>query len=564
MGDELELSDLEIAEFARVYSQRLAAEQVLEAAGLERGRQPGWNASSAVEFWSAVARLLANGAAPAGLRRLRVLAHEQFPGNETFATGARAVARRERVPISWETVRAAWPLPSPLVERPALVEAVADELTMTGAGPVGLVGMGGAGKSTTARAVLHDPRIGASFPDGALWVQVNPDADVAAVQTRVVAAFGDPRPVLDPSEGRDRIRGLLAGAICLIVLDDVWEQAVVEAFPRLAGVRLLVTSRSGHVLPMGASVLQVGLVDDAAAQALLAAYARRPVPHGLAARRVLDRCGGLAVALAISGGLVRDQWDWDEIADAFDQADLHDLRARFSEYPYPSLLTVITAGLRLLPDGAAARLAELAVFKGHGPVPVAVVLDLWAATGAVDGRAGRGVLRHLDGASLLRLDLDTQTVTAHDLVFDFARGSLSADRFAALHGLIAHRFLDRWGGLDTALGRLPPAHRRGAVDRYALTWTIDHLLRADQPDAVDALLTAERHTPDGRAESVWYTAHEDQATTADYLTAVHAARDHTQAADSATVLARHALYALLLGSITSLAANIPRPCWPGS
>ncbi|WP_198543272.1 NB-ARC domain-containing protein, partial [Pseudofrankia sp. BMG5.36] len=550
----------EVAAFAGAFPELPAARRVLESVGFSVGDLPAWAVSTAAEFWGEVFRLLANGAVVGDRGRLYAAALEQFPDSEVFAAGARTSTGRARVPASWDVVRAGWPFPDPFVDRTVAVGAVRDLLTVNGAGPVGVVGMGGAGKSTVARAVLHDGEVRGRFVDGAVWVEVNPGGDVAAVQGRVLAAFGDPRPVADVAEGRDRLRGLLAGAACLIVLDDVWEPAVVDGFPRLAGVRLLVTSRSSHVLPVTTPICPVGLVDDSTARQLLAAYARQPVPELSTARGVLDRCGGLAVALAIAGGLVRELWDWEEIAEAFDRADLVELTARFPDYPYPHLLGVIDAGTQLLPDGAAARLAELAVFKGHGPVPVSVVLDLWAATGPLDGRTARSVLRQLDGASLVRLHSDSRTVTAHDLVFDYARGSLPPGRFAELHGLIAHRFLDRWGSLNKALPLLAAAGRRDAADRYGLAWLVPHLLAADDADTVDAILAAERRTRGGQTESVWYAAHEGQGTTADYVTAIQAARDHTgtrSPAEPPTILARHVGYALILGSITTLAANIP-------
>jgi len=125
--------DTEIDEFARVYRDPLAAGQILQAAGLDPHRQPVWNARSAAEFWREAARLLGHGAVPEG-RRLGVAAQRGFPGNATFAACAGTTVRREWVPVSRETVQAAWPLPSPFVARPALVEAVCAELTPTGAG----------------------------------------------------------------------------------------------------------------------------------------------------------------------------------------------------------------------------------------------------------------------------------------------------------------------------------------------------------------------------------------------------------------------------------------------
>ena len=240
------LSLQEIDQFAMRFAERSAVWPVLEAAGFSRKDLPTWNVATAAEFWHEVSARLAGGAVPDGRWRLSAAALERFPDSAVFAAGAGAAGAR--VVASWDVARAAWPLPDRFVERPATVEEIRDLLTVTGAGPVGVIGMGGAGKSTIARALLHDDEIRDRFLDGVTWI-ANSDRDVTTVQTRVLAAFGDLQPVWEVTDGRERLRALLAGRRCLIVLDDVSEAAVVDGFPRIAGVRLLVTSRNRQVLP---------------------------------------------------------------------------------------------------------------------------------------------------------------------------------------------------------------------------------------------------------------------------------------------------------------------------
>src|SRR5262249_7134093 len=156
--------------------------------GLPGALHPFWSVDSAAQFWGEISRLLANGALGDGRRRLCAEALKQFPANEVFGVGARAAMAPVRLVSSWQAARAGWPLPDPFVGRDAVVSEVRNLLVSAGADPVGVVGMGGAGKSTVARAVVHDDTVRDRFPDGVVWVEVNPDADVTVAQSRVLTA----------------------------------------------------------------------------------------------------------------------------------------------------------------------------------------------------------------------------------------------------------------------------------------------------------------------------------------------------------------------------------------
>ncbi|MBL7517376.1 hypothetical protein I6A84_04365 [Frankia sp. CNm7] len=555
-----DLSAAEASAFAEMFPDVMSAGAFLASVGLPRKSQPAWmTGTSAEDWWAEVARLLEAGKVDDGRRRLLAAAEKCYPAHPLF--GGSGAGRQAVWVSSWERLRASRPLPAMFVPRDRVLDQAVALLAVEGAGAVGLVGAGGTGKSTLARAVLHDGRIGQRFTGGAVWVEVNPGADVREVQGRVLAAFGDSRPVTEVREGRERLRDLLAGTRRLVVLDDVWEAEVAEAFPQVTGMRLLVTSRSARLLHMDAPICPVGTVEETTARRLLAAYSRCAVEMlPPAATGILAHCAGLAVALAVAGSLVGELWEWEEVAEAFDAADLAGLTARFPDYPYPNLLVVLATSVRLLPEGAAARFQELAVFKGHGPVPVAVVVGLWQTCGGMSPAAARALLRQLDGVSLIQVDRQTRTVTAHDLLFDFARAELGVEAFTAAHGRVAGWLLDRWGGLTHGLPGLHGAAGFDEVDRYSLAWLVAHLLAADEPDRVDLLLATERLTAGGRVESVWCTAHEDQGGTASYLAQVRAAWDDARTrypAGDPRSFARQAGYALLIGSITSMAANIP-------
>jgi hypothetical protein len=77
----------EIRELANAFCDPLAGMQLLEAAGLERGRHPAWQASNAEQFWHEVSALVVGGVLAGGRQRILAEARRQRPANPTFPAG---------------------------------------------------------------------------------------------------------------------------------------------------------------------------------------------------------------------------------------------------------------------------------------------------------------------------------------------------------------------------------------------------------------------------------------------------------------------------------------------
>lgn len=522
------LSVEEIREFARVFSDVAEAAQVLEDAGFPRDSQPFWNASTARAFWSQVARELSNGLVADGRALLFDEAYRRYSGNPVFATGCLWASSPVRLVPSPDLLP---PPPTQFTARTADFDAVRRLLMEPTVGPVvGVLGMGGIGKSTLARALVHDPHVRATFPDGIAWVDVNPDPDLTMVVSDVLAIFGDTRPVRDVVAARRRLRRLLAGARCLVVLDDVWHIDVLDAVRVPAGVRLLVTGRNREALYTDSVRHLLGTAAPAPAREMLAAHAAWQVGAlPAAADDVLELCGGLPLALALAGGLVTDDWEWSEVADALTAGDLSSLGGRFADgYQYRDLLAALDASVGLLPAEEANRFRELAVFKGCGPVPATVVGCLWKATTGTTAHRTIELLRRFSSRFLVRRNRENRTVIVHDLLFDYARATLPPGKLVELHGTLASAMLDRWGGLADRLPGLRDSTKFDDVDHYGLAALVTHLLAAGRRDTLDELLALDWPAGSERADNAWYTAHENVGRTGDYLTAVRAARRDAQ------------------------------------
>jgi hypothetical protein len=114
-------------------------------------------------------------------------------------------------------------------------------------------GMGGVGKTTLAKMLLHEEDVRARFRDGVAWAVLgNEGPSLTARQEDVHLQLLGHRPnppFKDEKQGVAVLRRALAGKACLVVVDDVWEKAHADALDCLGpeGV-LLVTSRFDGVV----------------------------------------------------------------------------------------------------------------------------------------------------------------------------------------------------------------------------------------------------------------------------------------------------------------------------
>ena len=351
------------------------------------------------------------------------------------------------------------PLPVPFeVRRPHLLNQVIDALTSPSPDGqlVGLVGMGGSGKSVLAAAAARDPKVPEAFPDGRFWLELGPDPPLLQLQASLAAALGDSTPITDVPQGRARLSRLLAERRCLLVLDNVWDQADLSAFA-VAGPpgRVLVTTRDAATVP-GATVIPLGELAPEAAMRLLAGWAATPagqLPEEAA--QVARECGYLPLALALCGAMIdAGSHSWPQLLDLLRHADLDALRIQLVDYPHPSLAVALGASIDTLPPDARDRYMRLAVFNGQGPVPAAALQVLWG----LDQQHTTALIDDLAGKSLLRVEAGR--VSLHDLQMDYlvrrrggpARAAQSAAR--RLPRTMSRRLGERPGRRV-----LPPASR---------------------------------------------------------------------------------------------------------
>ncbi|MEU3374807.1 BTAD domain-containing putative transcriptional regulator [Streptomyces sp. NPDC006660] len=305
-----------------------------------------------------------------------------------------------------------------------------------------LTGLGGVGKSALAVRAGH--RMRRSFPDGQLYVDLRgadaEPADSADVLTQLLRSLGVAEKAV-PDEAGQRgalYRSLLAGRRVLILLDNAHDAAQVRPLlPGTPGSAVLVTSRTRIVGLPGGRLIDVEAMSEQDALTMLETIvgAERVRAEPDAARRLVDSCGRLPLAVRIAAARLTARSDW-AVADL--SARLRDERHRLDELEADGL--GVDAAFRLSYEGLAApaarafRLASATSVPVFGRAAAAALLD-------VDEYAAEDALEALVDAGLLEA-CGVDRYRFHDLVRIFARRVLDDSPDAAERPAAQRRLLD--------------------------------------------------------------------------------------------------------------------------
>ncbi|WEH32262.1 BTAD domain-containing putative transcriptional regulator [Streptomyces sp. AM 4-1-1] len=175
-----------------------------------------------------------------------------------------------------------------------------------------ITGRGGIGKTTLALRAAHLDR--GRFTDGQLYANLAGTRDRPAEPDDVLARFltglGVPETAV-PRSGSERIalyRSLMADRRTLVLLDDARNAAQVRPLlPGAGDSRVLVTSRDRLADLEGAHAVGLPDCDETEALDILRAFVgrHRTDAEPEAARRVVELCSGLPLAVRIVGARLR-------------------------------------------------------------------------------------------------------------------------------------------------------------------------------------------------------------------------------------------------------------------
>ncbi len=291
-----------------------------------------------------------------------------------------------------------------------------------------LTGAGGIGKSALAIRLAH--RVAAAYPDGRLFAALrgttNEPRSPEAVLAGFLRAFGVPSDAIpaDVDESACLFRSLVHGRRVLLVLDDAADEAQLRPLlPAGGGCAVLVTSRFAlDGLELGRRV-PVDVLPPGDAAALLSRFAdvdEDPV----AARQVLDHCGGLPLALRIVGSRIGDRSGW-KLADVAGELSVERKRLDWLRAGDLAVRGSIALGYRQLAPG------RQRLFRRLGLLPAAD-FPAWAAALADGGEpdSADGALEDLRRRHMIQpvsRGAGAPRYRVHDLLRAFAIEEVAAE-----------------------------------------------------------------------------------------------------------------------------------------
>ncbi|SDI97362.1 DNA-binding transcriptional activator of the SARP family [Actinokineospora alba] len=387
------------------------------------------------------------------------------PGPELSAVHV-AILRGAATPRAARVPRQVPLVPPDFTGRDQEIETLVDRL-LPGrdrvAHPIEVItGPGGGGKSTLAARVAGI--VGPRFRDGQLYAELRGVSDSPAhpgeVLGRFLRALGVPADQIPQStaERSEVYRELLVDRRVLVLLDGARdERQITPLLPGGSGCAVMVTSRESMTGLAGANRLDLDVLDAAAGRGLLGRIVgdRRVAAEPDAADRIVERCGGLPLALRVAGARLASRQRWplavlaDRLADErrrLDELSTADLAVRTSvEFSYLALPPLGRAALR--------RLGFLGVPE-FGSWVVAWLLGI--PESAADDIVEHLVDTHL--AEFTRVDeLGCLRYRLHDLVRIYAHEAAEREESAADLVDAVSRVLGSWLSiLDKMAGDSPP------------------------------------------------------------------------------------------------------------
>ncbi|MEV0253431.1 BTAD domain-containing putative transcriptional regulator [Streptomyces sp. NPDC050732] len=325
-------------------------------------------------------------------------------------------------------------------------------------------GPGGIGKSVLGVTAAH--RAADAYPDGQLYAELRGATDPVApgeVLGRLLRALGATPPEGD-AERRDLFRSLVAGRRVLLVLDDAGSESQVRPLlPGSATCGVLITARARLGALPCTHRTDLDVLDTAPGTDLLAKVAgeRRVREDPAAARRIVELCGGLPLALRIAGARLATRSHWSARALADRLADEHH---RLDELAVGDL--EVRAGLGLsyraldVPARTALRRLGLLAAPDVASWVVAALLDVPEAD-------AERVVEQLIDAQLLHCTLVDRAgqprYRPHDLVRVYAAERAEAEDTPAERSAAVGRAL---GAGLWLTGRVASATPSGAVELH--------------------------------------------------------------------------------------------------
>ena len=338
-----------------------------------------------------------------------------------------------------------------------------------------LYGAGGTGKTTLALAFCHYDETIANFDDGILWLTLGKNPNVMEGLTKIYAALAGERPgFVDQEDAAFYLSEKLEGKNCLIVLDDVWNEAHLKPFMRGGKdcMRLIITRIFD--IASSANHLDVAGMSTAEAVEMLTMRMEKTDNSSAPFRELAERLHRWPLLLELASANLRHRISrGDNSINALKylnkKLDLQGVVAFDSRKPldrHQAIASTIEVSLEILDERERECCTKLAVFPEDVDVPLNVASTLWD----LDEFDSEELAQRLDNLSLLKFSIQAGTIRLHDLVRGYLTTQLSNPQNLHL------KILNAWGDPYN----LPHT--------YAWRWIAYHFSKSEQSEYLRKLL----------------------------------------------------------------------------
>ncbi|WCJ24998.1 Disease resistance RPP13-like protein 4 [Euphorbia peplus] len=319
---------------------------------------------------------------------------------------------------------------------------------------IGVVGMGGLGKTTIAQKVFNERAIEDRF-ERKMWVSVSQTFDEEQIMRSMLRNLGDASVGDDRGELLKKINQYLSGKRFLIVLDDVWSldvnwfRRIYDGLPKGNGSSIIITTRIEEVArKMGvkeASIHWPKFLSTGDSWLLFRKIAFAATGGECShddlekiGKEIVQKCKGLPLGIKAIGGLLlykSHYHDWKRIADNFrdelaenDDSVMASLQLSYDELP-PYLKSCFLS-FTLYPEDCVIEKEQLIRWWiGEGFVPLRV--------GRSSIEAGESCFSGLTNRCLVDKTYNGTIYTCkiHDMVRDLVIKMAEDDAFFRLDGI---------------------------------------------------------------------------------------------------------------------------------
>ena len=254
--------------------------------------------------------------------------------------------------------------------------------------------------------MCHDEDILQSFDDGILWLTLGQKPNLVDAMGTIYAALTGERPgFAGEQDAAFQLAQKLEDRSCLLVIDDVWDDAHLRPFLR-GGKQCarLFTTRIEEIA-LSAQSVTVDEMREAESQALLS----KNVPElNLAQARALSqRLGEWPIALELAGAMIRQRMEHGDTAERAAQRLSYTLDKKGPQGlargtgGHRTIDAVLESSLELLSSQDRRHLTELAIFPANVSIPLTTAAPLWG----LDELESEETAQRYARLYLLKLDL---------------------------------------------------------------------------------------------------------------------------------------------------------------